>query len=258
MVPISDIFSEPQLRALQEEVPTPLYFRLYSLLKSAILDGTIATGVQLPTEAQLADTFAVSRITAKRAMDELAQEGLVQRRRGKGTHVIYRFKPKTVRAPLISMPQETESLARESEVKVIECKHQTPPAEIRDALALADSDTALHVVRVRSHKGQPFGYYDSWTIGLKKTVGKREFSKSTRLQIFRNHGLKIDYAKQTIGATSASPNLAKHLDTQVGTPLLSLVRHSFQTRGKNQHLVDYMQLFYHPDRFQYQVDLELN
>ncbi|MEM1335404.1 MAG: GntR family transcriptional regulator, partial [Actinomycetota bacterium] len=75
--------------------------------------------MQLPTEAQLADTFAVSRITAKRAMDELAQEGLVQRRRGKGTHVIYRFKPKTVRAPLISMPQETESLARESEVKVI-------------------------------------------------------------------------------------------------------------------------------------------
>ncbi|MEM6583959.1 MAG: GntR family transcriptional regulator, partial [Pseudomonadota bacterium] len=61
MVPISDIFSEPQLRALQDKAPTPLYFRLYSLLKTAILDGTIATGVQLPTEAQLADTFAVSR-----------------------------------------------------------------------------------------------------------------------------------------------------------------------------------------------------
>ena len=69
---IADIFSETQLQTLQQDIPTPLYFRLYSLLKNAILDGTVANGEQMPTEQQLAETFAVSRITAKRAMDELA------------------------------------------------------------------------------------------------------------------------------------------------------------------------------------------
>ena len=75
----------------------PLYFQLYSLLKQAILNGTVACGTQMPTEQQLAEAFGVSRITAKRAMDELAAETLVERRRGKGTHVIYEYAPKPYR-----------------------------------------------------------------------------------------------------------------------------------------------------------------
>ncbi len=50
----------------------PLYHQLYSVLKAAILDGTIPFDSQMPTEQQLTKTFDVSRITAKRAMDELA------------------------------------------------------------------------------------------------------------------------------------------------------------------------------------------
>ena len=62
----------------------PLYHQLYSILKEAILNGTIPYDAQMPTEQQLAATFEVSRITAKRAMDELAGEGLFARFRGKG------------------------------------------------------------------------------------------------------------------------------------------------------------------------------
>ena len=55
----------------------PLYHQLYSVLRESILDGTIPYDAQMPTEQQLAATFDVSRITAKRAMDELAGEGPV-------------------------------------------------------------------------------------------------------------------------------------------------------------------------------------
>jgi len=78
----------------------PLYHQLYSVLRDAILDGTISYNAKMPTEQQLAATFDVSRITAKRAMDELAAEGLVARFRGKGSHVIYQYTPEPVRAPL--------------------------------------------------------------------------------------------------------------------------------------------------------------
>jgi GntR family transcriptional regulator len=255
---IAEIFSESQLQELQQDLPTPLYFRLYSLLKNAILDGTIGNGAQMPTEQQLAETFGVSRITAKRAMDELAAEDLVQRRRGKGTHVTYEYTPKPVRAPLVGMLQEIESMARHSDVKVIECKKQAPPREIREALALEDRGKALHLVRVRSREGQPFGFYDSWTAGLDKPLGKRDFLKSTRLEIFRKQGLKITHVSQTISAVAATEELAKHLQTDTGAPLISLVRRSFETHKKVDHLVDYMQVYYHPDRFQYQMDLSLD
>jgi GntR family transcriptional regulator len=255
---IADIFSETQLQALQQDVPTPLYFRLYSLLKNAILDGTIDNGAQMPTEQQLAETFSVSRITAKRAMDELAAEDLVQRRRGKGTHVTYQYTPQPVRAPLVGMLQEIESMARHSEVEVLDCRKLKPPANIREALGTADDEKVLYLVRVRSRDGQPFGYYASWTAGLTKKVGKREAANSPRLEIFRKQGLNITQVTQTISAVAATGELARHLDTEPGAPLISLVRHSYTAHEGAEKLVDYLQVYYHPDRFQYRMDLKLD
>ncbi len=255
---IADIFSEGQLQNLQADTPTPLYYRLYSLLKTAILDGTIENGAQMPTEQQLAETFNVSRITAKRAMDELAAEDLVQRRRGKGTHVTYEYSPRPVSAPLVGMLQEIESMARHTEVKVLECKKLKPPATVREALGLEEGDKAVYLTRVRSRDGEPFGFYASWTAGLNKPVSKREFQKSPRLAIFRKQGLKITHVTQTISAAAASDELARQLQTEPGAPLISLTRHSFETRAGEEHEVDYLQVYYHPERFQYQMDLKLD
>ena len=67
---MDDIFSSHLIGQVSKSSPTPLYHQLYSLLKARILDGTLALGLRLPPEEQLADLFKVSRITAKRAMDE--------------------------------------------------------------------------------------------------------------------------------------------------------------------------------------------
>ena len=258
MDPMAEIFSEAQLQALNQEAPTPLYFRLYSLLKDAILNGTIDNGAQMPTEQQLAETFGVSRITAKRAMDELAAEGLVERRRGKGTHVTYEYSPQPLKAPLVGMLQEIESMARHSDVEVLECKRMKPPAAVRDALGLSEQDTALHLLRVRSRDGQPFGYYASWTAGLENPVSKRDFARNPRLEIFRKHGLVISHVTQTLSAVAASAEQAVRLNTEPGAPLLSLLRQSFVTRDGREEMVDYLLVYYHPDRFQYRMDLDLD
>ena len=255
---ITEIFSQSQLQVLQRDAPTPLYFRLYSLLKNSILDGTFDNGAQMPTEQQLAETFGISRITAKRAMDELAAEKMVERHRGKGTHVIYEYVPLPVKAPLIGMLQEIESMARHSDVQVLECKKQQPPATVREALDMEGKDKALHLVRTRSRDGQPFGYFDSWTTGLASPVRKRDFLKSSRMEVFRKQGLNISHVTQTISAVAATDELATHLQVEPGAPLLSLIRHSFETHGGEEHPVDYLHVFYHPDRFQYQMDLELD
>ena len=109
---MDELFSKHVQQQLSKASPTPLYHQLYTVLKNMVIDGTLEYGARMPTEEQLADLFVVSRITAKRAMDELANEGLVERRRGKGTHVIYRYSPKPVQAPLTGMLQEIESMAR--------------------------------------------------------------------------------------------------------------------------------------------------
>ena len=252
------LFSKRVREGLSKASPAPLYHQLYTLLRGMIVDGTLRRGERMPTEEQLAETFDVSRITAKRAMDELASENLVERRRGKGTHVIYQYRQKPVKAPLTGMLQEIESMARHSDVKVLECKKMLPPALVREELALDEKEKSLYLCRVRSRDGEPFGYYTSWTAGLNKPVTKRDFHRSPRLEIFRKQGLIISHVTQTISAVAATEDLAEHLNTEPGAPLLSLIRRSYETRNGAEKLVDYLHVFYHPLRFQYQMDLRLD
>ncbi|TQV81387.1 GntR family transcriptional regulator [Exilibacterium tricleocarpae] len=252
MDPITSLFSEQQRRSLRQDSPTPLYHQLYTLLKNNILNGTLPNGSQMPTEQQLAQGFDISRITAKRAMDELAAEGLVERRRGKGTHVTYEYRPQPVKAPLIGMLQEIESMARRTDVEVLVLDQLQPPAEIRGEFGMPDGETALRVIRVRSRDGEPFGYYSSWTRGITRKIGPKTLKTKPRLEIFRDQGLEIAHVTQTLTAMAATPEVAAALDTESGVPLLCLVRRSFDP---GEQLVDYLHVLYRPDRFQYQMDL---
>ena len=116
----------------------PLYNQLYMLLKNSILDGTLINDVQMPTEQKLVETFEVSRITAKRAMDELASEKLIARYRGKGSHVTYQYEPKPVKAPLIGMLENLVEMGMHSIVKVISIETVVPPHEIALKLSLSE------------------------------------------------------------------------------------------------------------------------
>jgi GntR family transcriptional regulator len=255
---ISDTFSEYQRIGLKKDTPTPLYFQLYGLLKNAILNGTLCKGVKMPTEQQLSEAFDVSRITAKRAMDELAAENLVERHRGKGTHVIYEYSPQPVKAPLVGMLQEIESMARHSDVRVLACERSQVPADIREELKLDGGTKALHLVRVRVRDDQAFGFYDSWTTGLSDNIDASDLENAPRLEIFRKQGLDISHVTQTISAVAATDELARALDTEVGAPLISLIRRSFDNSSGEEALVDYLQVYYHPERFQYRMDLKMD
>ena len=128
---IEDLLKVKAAGSINANVPTPLYYQLYSLLKSLILDGSIGHSQRLPAEGQLAEMFDVSRITAKRAMDELAQDGLIERRRGRGSHVIFRFKARPVQTPLVGVLEEIERIAALSTAQVLECHVATPPYQIQ-------------------------------------------------------------------------------------------------------------------------------
>lgn len=255
MNPINNLISPKQQKSLDPNSHTPLYHQLYSLFKQIILNGTLPTGALMPTEQQLSEAFNVSRITSKRAMDELAAEKLVERRRGKGTHVIFKYTPGAVKAPLIGLLQEIESMARQTKVRVVSVDTLQPPEDIREILSLGSGQTALKIVRVRYRDGVPFGYYLSWTVGLHKKPTIQKLESVPRLEMFREQGLNITHMKQTLTAFAADETLASSLETDVGAPLLSMIRQSFDI---NEQLLDYMQVYYHPERFQFQMDLTID
>jgi len=257
MVDLSEVFTESQRQTLSKESPTPMYFQLYNLLKTCIVDGTFPDSPRLPTEKELSDQFAISRITAKRSLDELAAEGLVERRRGKGTHVTYRYEQQPVHAPLTGMLQEIETMALNSRATVLDCAMVTPPRTLREEFNIDDGEKLLYLARFRERDGVRFGYYKSWTHGVKQPRSAKTFEKTPRLTYFRKKGLEITHVKQTIRAVGAAPDAAEALGVDLGSPLLALRRRSYNQVGKGEHLMDYLEVFYHPERFQYRMDLTL-
>ncbi len=249
---------ESRFRELDKSSPTPLYFQLYSLLKTLILDGTLPYGSRMPTEEVLASLFKVSRITAKRAMDDLSGEGLLARSRGKGTHVIYQYSPRPVKAPLVGMLQEIETMARNSRARIIRCNWQEPPQAVRDELGLAAGEKALHLLRVRRRDQLEFGYYTSWTAGVEMPADPSIFETTPRLSYFREKGLEVTHVKQTLSAENADAEAAKALGVVEGSALLSLIRRSYNKSAEGERMHDYLRVLYNPEHFRYEMDLEVD
>jgi DNA-binding LacI/PurR family transcriptional regulator len=70
------------------EAQVPKYRQIYNALRGEIAAGEFISGQRLPSEAQLVKTFGASRITVGRALRDLQQAGLVERRAGSGTYVL--------------------------------------------------------------------------------------------------------------------------------------------------------------------------
>ena len=234
--------------------PTPLYHQLYSMLRDCILGGVLEDGSRMPSEKELSTTFKVSRITARRALDDLAAENLVARQRGRGTFVNYHYHPELLNAPLTGALESLEHMGRETKIKVLSLRFIRPPANIVDEFGISDEQPLCHMVRIRSNRDLPFAYYESWTLGFDRSIRKQSLEKSPRLELLRKSGVKIARAEQTLSAEAAFPPAAGALGIMPGKPLLKLIRRSFGEDGKQ---VDHLNAVYNPDRFQYRMSLTL-
>ena len=75
------------MQPLEKKSQSPLYQQLMMRLKNDILSGAYPPGGRIPSEQWLCDTYGVSRVTVRKALLDLVQEGLLVRRQGKGTFV---------------------------------------------------------------------------------------------------------------------------------------------------------------------------
>jgi len=247
-----NMFTEVEMNSLQGEGPIPLYHQLYMLIKTKIMDGSLGYGAKLPTEQQLAQAFGVSRITAKRVMDLLAADALIERKRGRGSHVVFQASESEVDVPLVGMLERLADMSRTTEVEVLKVEMQVPSQRVADELSLTEGEEVHYVERVRSSNGIPFAYYESWTRGVIKGYTARAISKRQRFAVMEESGHHITRIEQYLSAAAAAVTVAEHLELSPGDPVLTLVRTSFDENGD---IVDLLNAQYHPGRFHYRMNL---
>ncbi|HEX2909517.1 MAG TPA: GntR family transcriptional regulator [Chloroflexia bacterium] len=92
----------------------PLYVQVYNSILDEIKSGKLAKGDRIPSEKELTEQFKVSRITSKKALEILVQDGVVERMRGKGSFVSKNLpnlaRLETLHASLTAAEKEEEEL----------------------------------------------------------------------------------------------------------------------------------------------------
>ncbi|HHU94659.1 MAG TPA: GntR family transcriptional regulator [Alcaligenaceae bacterium] len=239
--------------------PLPLYHRLYVILKESILNGTYQPGTLLPSETELTQAYGVSRITAKRALNELADEDLVERKRGKGTFVKKRKSTELLHTPIQANIQALMSnltvIDLETSVEVKQFEYKKAGLWVSQQLQIPLNSTIQRAVRVRYYKDTPFSISTSHVLKeIGTTYTEEDLEKTALIHLIQKAGHNILHVHQTITCTLANEETAPLLKVSVGSPLLKLRRIFINTNKKP---VNYAEMLYSPERFEYNMNLTL-
>lgn len=131
----------------------PLYVQLVGIIKRHISSGTLAVDALLPSESELCRALSISRNTVRQAIGELEEEGLVVRKRGKGTFVA---DPATNRRGVrYSFTTEVSSMGKTPSSTLVEFDVQVPAPEICRMMELKEGTCVYRFTRIRNVDGQP-------------------------------------------------------------------------------------------------------
>ncbi|WP_426958647.1 GntR family transcriptional regulator [Muricoccus radiodurans] len=228
--------------------------RVYLVLRDRIGCGAIPAGTRLPGEPDLAAEHGVARVTVRRALDQLAQEGLVERRPGVGTFVRGgEALPPTV-VEFSDVFSHLKEMGRRTEVRLLSFGYVVPPPPVAEALELTPGEPAQRAVRVRRMSGDPFSHLTTHVPArIGQTYSEAELASQPLLALLERSGLRIGHARQSIGATLAGPDLAEVLEVEIGAPLIALTRLVQDEEG---HPVEHLRALYRPDRFSFEMQLQ--
>lgn len=201
---------------------TPIYQQVKDALRARIESGALVAGDMVPGEEQLAADFNCSRLTAHRALRELADEGLVVRRRRAGTQVAARGSGVLIRIP--SVREEIEGRGFAYRHELLSRRHAVPGAAVAEALSVGTEDRHLHVV-ARHWAGSCVFQHDTRWINLAQVPAALDVDFST---ISANQWLleNVPYSSvdHEISALAADTRAAKALEVEPGTALLRIER----------------------------------
>jgi GntR family transcriptional regulator len=227
--------------------------RLYLLLRHQILGGELNAGEKLPSEPELGALHTVSRVTVRRVLGQLEDEGLISRHPGVGTFVKERAVSRPIVAELTDALANLNEMGRVTSVKLLSFAYVQPPAQVAIALNIARDTRTQRSVRIRLSNKDPFSYLLTHVPErISSTYSEQELATQSFLSLLERSGVRIARATQTVTATLATPEIAEALKIDIGAPLLSITRVNFDQSGEG---VQHLQAYYRPDRYRFEMHL---
>lgn len=188
------------------------YQEIADELRAMVTDA--AAGSVLPSEAELSARFGASRVTVRRALELVRDDGLVAARQGFGWFVATEPVPQRLER-LGTIEAHLETSGKDPSRRILEFAFDTPPPHVRAALGV---DRTLRVKRVNLADGEPFAVVTVW---CPAELGQRlSMDDVASRPFYELLPVELRGATQTIGADVAEPDIAALLAIPVGAPVL--------------------------------------
>lgn len=213
------------------EISKPLYLQLKKLMVEQIESGKYPKGHVLPGERTLAKEYDVSRVTVRKCIEILADEGFITRVSGKET-IVNNIKISHRLGNLLGIREELLEIS--NEVKVVELfkGYETAQSEIKRFLDLGDSNQVYAFARLFLIENKPILINYSYIAPDKgKLVEVMDLNKVVIFSHLENCGYKISFAEQEISADICSAHEEQYLNYTAGLPILVRKRTTYLEGG---------------------------
>ena len=205
----------------------PLYIQLYNRLRIDIEEGVYSPGERLPSESDLEAKYNTSRITIRKAISLLANDGYVSVRQGLGTIVA---SPTMYNTNFVtSLTEQLREAGYTPSARDIHISRRTAPAEIANVMGLSPNTEMVCVQRIQLADEQPVGILSNYI--LPEVVPDIEKKDHNFISLYRfledEYNIRIDTSRDFISARTADLAQATTLKIPVGSPLIYVIRISF-------------------------------
>ncbi|MFO1302170.1 MAG: GntR family transcriptional regulator [Burkholderiales bacterium] len=198
----------------------PLYHQIYLHLKAEIADGRWVGRDDFPGEVDVARQFGVSVITSRKALGRLADDGFIERSRGRRTRV--------VRAPESAPAESSPSIFHTEATKgrtftyeVLERGAAIAPLEACRAFGMPPGTQLWLCRRLRRYEGRPHSVtLNAQPLALGRRVSAAKLGKLPMTRILRGMGVEFVTLRRRVSASLAPPDVAKHLGLTLNDPTL--------------------------------------
>lgn len=204
--------------------PIPLYYQIFAQLQDAINSGRYTPGDSIPSEFEISDFLNVSRPTVRQAIQQLAQKGLVIRRRGIGTVVAQQriHRP----ASLSSLFDALESAGRRPSTLTTRLEVRPALDDVATNLEIDLGANVIAIERLRSAEGSMLALLENFIplSVLPEIPTKAQLDSRGLYSLMRSSGIRFHTASQEIGARPITYREAKLLQTSRSETVLTMNR----------------------------------
>ncbi|MDY0872682.1 GntR family transcriptional regulator [Dongia rigui] len=229
----------------------PLYLRLKSLIRGAIDKGALTAQDALPSEREIASQLDISRVTVRKALTELVDEGVLTQKRGSGTYVTGQGQRVEQRlSRLTSFTEDMLARGLMPSVKWLQKTVASPSPDEAMVLALSPNERVIRLRRLRMADGRPMAL--ELAVVPARMLASPDAVGSSLYEALQTAGIRPVRAMQRLSAESLSAEDAEALSVPAGSPALYIERISYLADGR---AVEFTKSHYRGDAYDFVVEL---